>query len=50
MYADSSGALAIAKRHGAEKLRHINVSPVKTQEKQDIKDLELRKAWETRTQ
>ena len=35
IYADSSAALAIAKRKGAGKLRHINVSSLWIQEKQD---------------
>ena len=41
-YADSSAALAIAKRKGAGKLRHINVSSLWVQECQDRKDLEYR--------
>ena len=43
VYADSSAALAIAKRKGAGKLRHINVSSLWIQEKQDAKELMLRK-------
>ena len=43
VYADSSTALAIAKRKGAGKLRHINVSSLWVQEKQDRKDIEYRK-------
>ena len=43
VYADSSAALAIAKRKGAGKLRHINVSSIWIQERQDKKDLECRK-------
>ena len=39
IYADSSAALAIAKRKGAGKLRHINVSSLWVQERQDRKDL-----------
>ena len=35
VYADSSAALAIAKRKGAGKLRHINVSSLRVQECQD---------------
>ena len=35
IYADSSAALAIAKRKGAGKLRHINVSSLWVQERQD---------------
>ena len=47
VYADSSAALAIAKRKGAGKLRHINVSSLWVQEKQDRKDLEYRKVLGT---
>ncbi len=43
VYADSSAALAIAKRKGASKLRHINISSLWIQEKQDLQELELRK-------
>ena len=43
IYADSSAALAIAKRKGAGKLRHINISCLWNQEKQDTRQLELRK-------
>ena len=43
IYADSSAALAIAKRKGARKLRHINISCLWIQERQDSKQLELRK-------
>ena len=43
VYADSSAALAVAKRKGAGKLRHINVSSLWIQERQDREDLELRK-------
>ena len=35
LYADSSAALAIAKRKGASKLRHINVSALWIQDIQD---------------
>ena len=35
IYADSSSALAIAKRRGAGKLRHIHISALWIQEKQD---------------
>ena len=41
--ADSSAALAIAKRKGAGKLRHININCLWIQEKQDTKQVELRK-------
>ena len=47
IYADSSAALAIAKRKGAGKLRHINVSSPWIQEKQDMEELELRKVLGT---
>ena len=47
VYADSSAALAIAKRKGAGKLRHINVSSLWVQERQDQKDLEYRKVLGT---
>ena len=40
IYADSSAALAIAKRKGAGKLRHINVASLWIQERQDTKELE----------
>ena len=43
IYADSSAALAIAKRKGAGKLRHINVNSLWIQERQNEKDLEFRK-------
>ena len=42
IYADSSAALAIAKRKGAGKLRHINISCLWIQERQGSKELELR--------
>ena len=38
VYADSSSALAIAKRRGAGKLRHIHVSALWVQERQDRED------------
>ena len=41
-YADSSAALAIANRKGARKLRHINISTLWIQEKQDLHQLEMR--------
>ena len=41
--ADSSAALAIAKRKGAGKLRHINVSSLCTQDRHNKSDLEYRK-------
>ena len=47
VYADSSAALAVAKRKGAGKLRHINVSSLWIQERQDREDLELRKVLGT---
>ena len=43
IYADSSAALAIAKRKGAGKLRHINVSSLWIQERQDRQEMEYRK-------
>ena len=43
LYADSSEALAIAKRKGAGKLRHINVSSLWIQERQDRGEIEYRK-------
>ena len=43
VYADSSAALAVAKRKGASKLRHINISCLWNQEIQGTKQLELRK-------
>ena len=42
IYADSTAALAIANRKGAGKLRHIHVSSLWIQEKQDH-ELEFRK-------
>ena len=47
MYGDSSAALAIAKRKGAGKLRHINISCLWIQEMQGTKQLELRKVLGT---
>ena len=43
VYADSSAALAIAKRKGAGKLRHISISCLWNQEIQGTKQLEMRK-------
>ena len=47
VHADSSAALAIAKRKGAGKVRHIIISCLWVQEKQDCKQLELRKVLGT---
>ena len=47
VYADSSAALAIAKRKGAGKLRHINVSSLWVQEQQERKEVEYRKVLGT---
>ena len=47
VYADSSAALAIANRKGAGKLRHINISTLWIQEKQDLHQLEMRKVLGT---
>ena len=47
VYADSSAALAIANRKGAGKLRHINISTLWIQEKQDLHQLEMRKVQGT---
>ena len=47
VYADSSAALAVAKRKGAGKFRHINVSSLLIQERQGREDLELRKVLGT---
>ena len=47
VYADSSAALAIANRKGAGKLRHINISSLWIQEKQDLHQLEMRKVLGT---
>ena len=43
LYADSSAALAIAKRKGAGKLRHINVSALWIQDVQDREGAEYTK-------
>ena len=43
LYADSSAALAIAKRKGAGKLRHINVSALWIQDIQDREGAEYTK-------
>ena len=43
VYADSSAALAIARRKGAGKMRHINVDSLWIQERQNEKDLDFRK-------
>ena len=43
VYADSSAALAITKRKGAGKLRHININCLWIQERVEEKQLELRK-------
>ena len=43
VYADSFNALAIANREGAGKLRHIHISTLWIQEKQDLHQLEMRK-------
>ena len=47
VYADSSAALAVAKRKGAGKLRHINISCLWIQEVQGTNQLELRKVLGT---
>ena len=47
VYVDSSAALAIARRKGAGKMRHINVNSLWIQERQNEKDLELRKVLGT---
>ena len=47
VYADSSAALAIANRKGAGKLRHINISTLWIQEKQDCHQVELREVLGT---
>ena len=47
VYADSSAALAIANRKGAGKLRHIHISSLWIQEKQDLHQLEMRKVLGT---
>ena len=43
VFADSSAALAIAKRKGAGKLRHIHVSSLWIQDQQDREETEFRK-------
>ena len=43
IYADSSAALAIAKRKGAGKLRHIHVSSLWIQDVQDREETEFKK-------
>ena len=50
VYADSSAAVAVAKRTCAGKLRHINVSSLWIQERQDREDLELKRSWVRTTQ
>ena len=47
VYADSSAALAITKRKGAGKLRHININCSWIQERVEEKQLELRKVLGT---
>ena len=47
VYVDSSAALAIANRRGAGKLRHVNISALWIQEKQDLHQLEMRKVLGT---
>ena len=47
VYVDSSAALAIARRNGAGKMRHINVNSLRIQERQNEKDLELGKVLGT---
>ena len=47
LYADSSAALAIAKRKGAGKMRHLKVNRLWIQERQNEKDLEFRKVLGT---
>ena len=47
VYVDSTAALAIAKRKGAGKLRHININCLWIQERLDTKQLELRKVLGT---
>ena len=48
LYADSSAALAIAKRKGAGKLRHINVSALWIQDVQDREGAQYLKIEGTR--
>ena len=50
VYADSSAALAIAKRKGTGKIRHINISCLWIQERAESKELELRKVLGTENQ
>ena len=45
--ADSTAALAIAKRKGAGKLRHVNINCLWIQQHLDTKQLELRKVLGT---
>ena len=47
VYVDSLAALAIARRKGAGKMWHINVTSLWIQERQNEKDLELRKVLGT---
>ena len=47
IYADSSAALAIAKRKGAGRMRHVNINCLWIQRRLNEKDLELRKALGT---
>ena len=48
IFADSSAALAIAKRKGAGKLRHIHVSSLWIQDVQDEKRQSSGKCWAPR--
>ena len=50
LFADSSAAIAIAKRKGAGKLRHINVSALWIQDLQDRDGTEFRKVLGTEIQ
>ena len=43
MYADSSAAIAIAKRRGAGKLRHINIGLLWIQEKTEAEEVIVKK-------
>ena len=43
MYADSSAAIAIAKRRGAGKLRHINIGLLWIQQKTEAEELVVKK-------
>ena len=47
VYADSTAALAIANRKGAGKLRHIRISSLWIQDKQDRGDIEYQKVLGT---